>query len=101
MLVEAQRDEAVDPEQMPMDVMFPGAAADEPAPYEVLLGAAMRGNAARFVRQDSVEEKWRILQPLLDSRPPVQPYAKGSWGPPGADTLIAGHGRWHEPWVPA
>ena len=79
----------------------PGAAAEEPAPYEVLLHAAMRGDSARFTRQDGVEETWRVLQPLLDSPPPVHPYAKGSWGPPAADELIAGHGRWHEPWVPA
>ena len=26
---------------------------------------------------------------------------RASWGPPAADELIAGHGRWHEPWVPA
>src|SRR5262245_31374422 len=98
MLVQAQRGEAVEPEQMPMDVVFPGSAGEEPAPYEVLLAAAMRGDSARFTRQDGVEEQWRVLQPLLDSRPPVQPYAKGTWGPPGADELIAGHGRWHEPW---
>ena len=67
----------------------------------MLLHAAMRGDSARFKRQDSVEETWRVLQPLLDSPPPVHPYAKGSWGPPAADELIAGHGRWHEPWVPA
>ncbi len=101
MLVEAQRGEAVEPEQLPMDIEFPGTAADEPAPYEVLLHAAMRGDSARFVRQDSVEEKWRVLQPLIDSPPGVHPYAKGTWGPPAADELIAGHGRWHEPWVPA
>ena len=101
MLVEAQRAESVDPEQMPMDVIFPGTAADEPAPYEVLLDAAMRGNSARFTRQDGVEEAWRVLQPLLDAPPRVHPYAKGSWGPPAADALIAGHGRWHEPWVPS
>jgi glucose-6-phosphate 1-dehydrogenase len=100
MLVEAQRGEAVEPEQMPMDVVFPGAADEEPAPYEVLLAAAMRGDSTRFVRQDSVEQKWRVMQPLLDSPPPVHPYAKGTWGPPAADDLIAGHGHWHEPWVP-
>ena len=101
MLVEAQRGEAVEPEQMPMDIEFPSAGAEEPAPYEVLLHAAMRGDSARFTRQDSVEETWRVLQPLLDSPPPVHAYAKGSWGPPAADELVAGHGRWHEPWVPA
>jgi glucose-6-phosphate 1-dehydrogenase len=101
MLVEAQRGEAVEPEQMPMDVVFPGTADEEPAPYEVLLAAAMRGDSARFTRQDGVEEAWRVLQPLLDSPPRVHPYAKGSWGPPAADELIAGHGRWHEPWMPS
>ena len=39
-----------------------------PTPYEVLLHAAMSGDSARFTRQDSVEETWRIMQPLLDSR---------------------------------
>jgi glucose-6-phosphate 1-dehydrogenase len=31
----------------------------------------------------------------------VHPYAPGSWGPKAADDLIAGHGRWHDPWVTA
>ena len=44
----------------------------------------MVGQSARFTRQDSVQETWRILQPLLDAPPPVHPYAKGSWGPDAA-----------------
>ena len=32
------------------------------------------------------------IQPLLDSPPPVHPYAKGSWGPEAADNLVAHHG---------
>jgi glucose-6-phosphate 1-dehydrogenase len=59
----------------------------------------MMGNSARFTRQDSVEETWRVLQPLLDHPPPVQSYAKGSWGPEAADDLLSGYGRWHGPWV--
>jgi glucose-6-phosphate 1-dehydrogenase len=39
------------------------------------------------------------MQPLLDAPPPVQPYAKGSWGPEGGDRLLAGYGPWYEPWV--
>ena len=70
------------------------------SPYEVLLQAAMNGESARFTRQDSVEETWRILQPLLDSPPPVHGYAKGTWGPPECDQLVSGHGTWHEPWLP-
>jgi glucose-6-phosphate 1-dehydrogenase len=39
------------------------------------------------------------MQPLLDSPPKVHTYAKGSWGPDAADDVVAGHGRWHEPWL--
>jgi glucose-6-phosphate 1-dehydrogenase len=59
----------------------------------------MVGDSTRFTRQDGVEEAWRIMQPLLDDPPPVHAYAPGSWGPDAADQLVAGRGRWHEPWV--
>jgi glucose-6-phosphate 1-dehydrogenase len=68
-------------------------------PYEVLLNAAMQGQSLRFTRQDGVEEQWRIMQPLLDAPPPVQPYAPGSWGPPAADRLVERHGGWRGPWI--
>ena len=68
-------------------------------PYEVLLHAAMIGQSTRFTRQDGVEETWRIMQPLLDAPPPVHSYPKGSWGPAAADDIVAGHGRWHTPWL--
>ena len=59
----------------------------------------MVGNSTRFTRQDGVEEQWRIMQPLLDARPPVRRYEPGTWGPKEADELVAGHGRWHGPWL--
>ena len=99
LLVEAQRGHATEPEQVNLDVEFADEGGEGPTPYEVLLLAAMHGNATRFTRQDGVEEAWRVMQPLLDAPPPVHPYAKGSWGPSEADKLLAGHGRWHEPWV--
>jgi glucose-6-phosphate 1-dehydrogenase len=68
-------------------------------PYEVLLHAAMIGQTVRFTRQDAVEEQWRVMQPLIDSPPPVHPYAPGSAGPDAASALVRGHGHWHEPWV--
>ena len=46
-------------------------------PYEVLLHAAMVGEATRFTRQDGVEQTWRIMQPLLDAPPPVHVYEPG------------------------
>ena len=82
-----------------LDMEFADQGGEGATPYEVLLHAAMVGQSVRFTRQDTVEEAWRIMQPLLDSPPPVQPYAPGSWGPDAASTLVAGHGRWHEPWV--
>jgi glucose-6-phosphate 1-dehydrogenase len=101
MLVEAQRGGAVEAEQISLDMEFTDEGGEGPTPYEVLLHAAMQGDSSRFTRQDGVEEAWRVLQPLLDAPPPVHPYAKGSWGPAAADDLIAGFGRWHEPWVPS
>jgi glucose-6-phosphate 1-dehydrogenase len=99
LLVEAQRGLTLEPEQISLDMEFAEEGGEGPTPYEVLLSAAMSGDASRFTRQDSVEETWRIMQPLLDAPPPVHAYAKGSWGPPEADRLLAGEGRWHEPWV--
>ena len=64
---------------------FAEQGGEGPTPYEVLLHAALVGDSTRFTRQDSVEETWRIMQPLLDAPPPVHPYAQGSWGPEAAD----------------
>jgi glucose-6-phosphate 1-dehydrogenase len=99
LLVEAQRGDKPEPEQINLDMEFAEEGGEGPTPYEVLLHAAMIGDSARFTRQDAVEEAWRILQPLLDSPPPVHEYAKGSWGPEAADRLVAGHDRWHGPWI--
>jgi glucose-6-phosphate 1-dehydrogenase len=101
LLVEAQRGQTAEPEQISLDMEFAEEGGEGPTPYEVLLAAAMRGDSTRFTRQDGVEETWRIMQPLLDAPPPVHPYEKGSWGPQEADRLLAGDGRWHEPWVGA
>jgi len=97
--VEAQRGLHVEAEQISLDMEFAEEGGEGPTPYEVLLHAAMEGDISRFTRQDGVEEAWRVLQPLLDSPPPVQPYAKGSWGPDAGNDLLRGHGHWHEPWM--
>ena len=98
-LVDAQRHESVEPEQINLDMEFAQEGGEGPTPYEVLLHAALVGDSKRFTRQDGVEECWRVMAPLLENPPPVHPYAKGSWGPKEADEVLAGHGRWHQPWV--
>ncbi|MFL5864167.1 MAG: glucose-6-phosphate dehydrogenase [Solirubrobacteraceae bacterium] len=101
LLVDAQRHEAVEPEQINLDMEFAQEGGEGPTPYEVLLHAALIGDSKRFTRQDGVEECWRVMAPLLEHPPPVHPYAKGSWGPPEANDILRGYGRWHEPWVAA
>jgi glucose-6-phosphate 1-dehydrogenase len=97
--VDAQRGDNVEPEQIQLDMEFAEEGGEGATPYEVLLHAAMIGRSIRFTRQDSVEETWRVLQPLLDSSPPVHPYAKGSWGPSAAEHLLSRYGGWRGPWV--
>ena len=99
LVVEAHRADEPGAEPITLDMEFSSQGGEGPTPYEVLLHAAMVGDSTRFTRQDAVEETWRVMQPLVDAPPPVHPYAQGSWGPDAADELVAGHGRWHEPWV--
>ncbi len=68
---------------------------DMPA-YERLLGDALKGDPALFARQDTVEEAWRIVDPVLGDAAPVHPYAPGTWGPPEADGLLS-RDHWHDP----
>jgi len=98
LLVDAQRHETVEPEQINLDMEFAQEGGEGPTPYEVLLHAALIGDSKRFTRQDGVEQCWRVMAPLLENPPPPHPYAKGSWGPKAADQVLEGYGRWHEPW---
>jgi glucose-6-phosphate 1-dehydrogenase len=99
LIVEAQRADSVTPERIDLDMEFAEEGGEGATPYEVLLHAAMVGDSKRFTRQDSVEEAWRVMQPLLDAPPQVHAYEKGSWGPAAADELVAAYGGWHGPWV--
>ncbi|MBV9681571.1 MAG: glucose-6-phosphate dehydrogenase, partial [Solirubrobacterales bacterium] len=99
LLVDAQRHEIAEPEQINLDMEFAEQGGEGPTPYEVLLHAALVGDSKRFTRQDGVEECWRVMEPLLEHPPPVHPYSKGSWGPKAAENVLEGYGRWHDPWV--
>ena len=101
LLVDAKRADGATPEQISLDMEFAEEGGEGATPYEVLLHAALIGDSTRFTRQDSVEQAWRVMQPLLDSPPPVHDYAKGSWGPAAADDLVADAGGWLGPWVPS
>jgi glucose-6-phosphate 1-dehydrogenase len=99
LIVDAKRSRGIEPEAIHLDMEFADESGEGATPYEVLLHAAMTGDSKRFTRQDGVEETWRIMQPLLDTPGPVHAYAPGSWGPKEADALLAGSGRWQDPWI--
>ena len=99
--LDALRADHSGPAEIDLPMRFADEGGEAPTPYEVLLHAALEGDATRFARQDSIEECWRICAPLIESPPAVEPYASGSWGPAAANRLVKGLGRWHEPWVDA
>jgi glucose-6-phosphate 1-dehydrogenase len=100
LILDAQRADEPGANAVEFDMEFAQEGGEGATPYEVLLHAAICGDATHFTRQDNVEESWRIIQPLLDSPPPVHPYPQGSWGPDAAHDLVAGYGGWHGPWLP-
>jgi glucose-6-phosphate 1-dehydrogenase len=97
-MLDALRADHSGPAEIELPMRFADEGGEAPTPYEVLLHAALCGDATRFARQDAIEESWRICAPLLDDPPAVESYAKGSWGPPSAEHMLRGVGRWHEPW---
>jgi glucose-6-phosphate 1-dehydrogenase len=70
---------------------------DEMAPYERLLESAMQGDETLFVREDSVEAQWKIVDPVLANVTPLFEYAPGTWSPPEANQLIERDGGWYNP----
>ncbi|HEX2125442.1 MAG TPA: hypothetical protein VHF45_02640 [Thermoleophilaceae bacterium] len=72
---------------------FAEEGGDGAVPHEMLLHTAL--DSKRFTRQDSVEETWRVVQPLLDDPPQVNPYEEGTWGAAEPADLVRGNGGWH------
>ena len=62
---------------------------DEMAPYERLIGDAMRGDRTLFGSQAGVEAAWRIVDPVLKGDAAVIAYGRGSSGPPEVWPLAA------------
>jgi len=99
LVVQAKQPGAQATRTVDLSLIFAEELGEGPQPYERLLGDALHGDSGLFTREDSVEETWRIVQPLLDAPPPVESYKPGSWGPASADRLLAGHPGWRDPWL--
>jgi glucose-6-phosphate 1-dehydrogenase len=55
--------------------------------YERLLHDVMLRDRLLFTRSEQIERLWEVCAPVLEHRPPAQPYPKGSWGPEPAIEL--------------
>ena len=69
----------------------------EKAPYERLLGDAVRGDSALFTQDANVEAAWQVVDPILTAATPVIEYQPGTWGPKQATDLVNGGETWHDP----
>ncbi len=87
-----------------MDFAYDEAFATAPLPeaYERLLLDVMRGDTTLFMRNDELDAAWRLVTPVLeawsnDAKGP-EFYPAGTWGPAGAEALLARGGRsWRQP----
>jgi glucose-6-phosphate 1-dehydrogenase len=70
---------------------------NEMAPYQRLLGDALRGDSSLFARQDAVEAQWRIVDPVLGDATPLYEYAPNTWGPQEADRVLEEGDGWINP----
>jgi glucose-6-phosphate 1-dehydrogenase len=61
-------------------------------PYVRLIHDVITGDRSLFTRPDGLAHAWDTITPVLDARPQVQPYDRGSWGPAVAAELAAPDG---------
>jgi len=66
-----------------------GLEGDVLEAYERLILDAMRGDHTLFTTAEGIERLWEASMPLLETPPPVRPYAPGSWGPNAIHQLVA------------
>ena len=79
------------------ELIFTEHPGSDIRPYDRLIEAALSGDRWLFARQDTVEAAWRVVNPVLGDVVPVHSYARGSWGPKEADSLLPDHVPWHDP----
>jgi glucose-6-phosphate 1-dehydrogenase len=76
-----------------LSVDFDTALGYRQEAYERLLDDALNGRRHRFAREDTIDEEWRIVAPILDLPERPIPYYQGTWGPGQADLPAGG---WHD-----
>ena len=69
-----------------------------PEAYERLLLDALNGDQSLYMRNDSTEKAWELIQPIQEAwkkpdAPPLILYEPGSWGPVESDRMLAKDGQ--------
>ncbi len=80
-----------------LQVDFESSLGESDDAYERLLDDILDGNQRRFARQDTVEEAWRVVEPLLGASIPVYQYKVGTMGPQEASRLLSSGLHWYDP----
>ncbi|MBI4395493.1 MAG: glucose-6-phosphate dehydrogenase [Elusimicrobia bacterium] len=80
-----------------MDFNYESSFGEPPEAYERLFLDCMAGDQMLFIREDSVNLSWALMEPILArwKEDPAGPalYEAGSWGPEHADGLLAEFGH--------
>jgi glucose-6-phosphate 1-dehydrogenase len=74
--------------EIPVSVDFSQALGSMQEAYEHVLAGAVEGDPRHFASEDTLEQAWRIVAPLLDRNDTPARYQPGSWGPLLADRLV-------------
>lgn len=87
---------------VPLDFSYDQFAERAPEAYERVLFDALQGDPTLFIREDEVDQAWRVVQPLIDAfeagAVPLHTYPAGTWGPPEAEALFPDpDDHWRQP----
>ena len=85
----------------PVELIAHHQSSIEKAPYDRLLGDAIRGDTSLFTRDCCVDAAWRVVEPALYSPglrsvKAVEEYDPGTWGPDSAGRIFTGTTGWHD-----
>jgi glucose-6-phosphate 1-dehydrogenase len=93
-------DTNIDMRSVDMEFEYELAFGKDSAPeaYERLLLEAVEGDPTLFTRADSIEQAWRIIDPIIQGwqtefAPPLDHYTPNSWGPASSDLMLSKAGR--------
>ncbi len=93
---------AMEVRDVTMDFAYGGAFTEtSPEAYERLILDVLLGDPPLFPRAAEVEYGWKVLDPIEEfwaGQGPPEEYPAGTWGPAGADAMLARDGRmWRRP----